>query len=333
MFVRRKINQSGSISITVVDKSRGRYEVVKSFGTVRSAAEADLLENKAREFVREQTGEPETLFGEMSEAQLREYAATLPQGRIELAGPELLFGGLYDRLGIQPCGDMPAADRALFRHLVLCRIYDPGSKFRTAGYVQRYLGTRIDAAEIYRLTDSLHLPDFVVSPKAPAVCRVLTLRNAKVSFWLLSAADGSPVAARLVDRKRVSVKALDKPVQRLARKLGAERPVPVVKGGEAEKPLLHDYRISKKDLDTKPFSRRLRGRVEGHLCVCLAACAVQAELERLLDAAGCAVTLPQVREAAASLFRLNYLSTYTGRPKSVLLKMTPLQKQLFDLLH
>ena len=100
MFVRRQINKSGSISISVVDKSRGRYEVVKSFGAVKTAAEADLLENRAREFVREQTGEPETLFGGMDEAQLREYAATLDQGRIELAGPELIYGTLFDRLGL-----------------------------------------------------------------------------------------------------------------------------------------------------------------------------------------------------------------------------------------
>ena len=78
MFVRRKINRSGSISISVVDKSRGRYEVVRSFGAAKTAAEADLLENRAREFVREQTGEPETLFDKMDEAQLRDYAAHRP---------------------------------------------------------------------------------------------------------------------------------------------------------------------------------------------------------------------------------------------------------------
>ena len=74
MFVRRKSNKSGSLSIYVVDKSRGRYSVVKSFGTVHTEAEADLLENKAREWVREQEGDPETLFDRMDEAQI---AATI----------------------------------------------------------------------------------------------------------------------------------------------------------------------------------------------------------------------------------------------------------------
>ena len=120
MFVRRKSNKSGSISIYVVDKSRGRYTVVKSFGTVRTEAAADLLENKAREWVREQEGDPETLFDRMDEAQLRDYAATLPEGRLELAGPELLYGELFDRLGLG-VGKEP-----LFRHLVLCRVFAGG---------------------------------------------------------------------------------------------------------------------------------------------------------------------------------------------------------------
>ena len=156
MFVRRKINKSGSISIYVVDKSRGRYDVVKSFGTAKTAAEADLLENRAREFVRDQTGEPDTLFGGMTEAQLRDYASTLDQGRIELAGPELLYGGIFDRLGLGEGRD------ALFRHLVICRLFNPGSKRRVVDYVRQYLGTSIEVKPVYNLLDQLHLSDIVI---------------------------------------------------------------------------------------------------------------------------------------------------------------------------
>ena len=35
MFVRRKRNKAGSVSIQVIDKSHGRYQVLKSFGTGR----------------------------------------------------------------------------------------------------------------------------------------------------------------------------------------------------------------------------------------------------------------------------------------------------------
>lgn len=37
MFVRRKVNRSGSISVHVVDKSRGGFKVIKTFGTASTA--------------------------------------------------------------------------------------------------------------------------------------------------------------------------------------------------------------------------------------------------------------------------------------------------------
>ena len=91
--------------------------------------------------------------------------------------------------------------------------------------------------------------------------------------------------------------------------------------------------MSRKDQSFKPMLRRARGRLEGHLCICLSALAVENEWSKLLSNAGLECSLPQIREAARTLYRLNYVSPYTHRPKSVLLKMTPLQKALFDLIH
>ena len=327
MFVRRKSNPSGSISIYVVDKSRGRYEIVRSFGTARTAAQADLLENKAREWVREQEGDPGTLFDRMDESQLREYAATLPDGRIELAGPELLFGEVFDRLGLGVGKD------PMFRHLVLCRLYAPGSKLKVRDYLHRYLGVRPSLVDIYRAVDSFQLADCVVSDKVPAVCYVLTTAIPKVPFCLLMAEDGTPVAGRLIDRKGYSLARHNQSIQRFAKRFGATEPVAVVRRGEEARRLATFFKIGKKDLTFKPLIRRLKGRVEGHLCICLAACAVERELFSLLDSAQSKSSMADVREAARSMFRLNYLSSYTGRPKSVLLQMTPAQKALYDLIH
>ena len=322
MFVRRKNNKSGSISITVVDKSRGRYDIIKSFGTVKTAAEADLLENRAREFVREQTGESETLFERMDEAQLHEYARTLEQGRIELAGPELVFGAIFDHLGLDEGQD------TLFRHVVICRLFDPGNKLRTINYLQRYLGSVSEPAAIYALTDGLHLADMHVSREVPAAFYVFPSPISRMPFCLLTDAQGCPVAGRLLDRKALSGEKGEKSLQRLARKYGATAPVDIHKGSEVPKAMANAFRISKKDLVYKPMLRRKKGRVEGHLCVCLAAYAIQTEWERRL--AGTGITFSQVREAAGTMFRLNYISPYTRRPKSVLMAMTPLQKSIFE---
>ena len=326
MFVRRKSNKSGSLSIYVVDKSRGRYSVVKSFGTVRTEAEADLLENKAREWVREQEGDPETLFDRMDEAQLRDYAATLPEGRLELAGPELLYGELFDRLGLG------AGKEPLFRHLVLCRLFAPGSKLKVRDYLHRYLGVKPALGDIYRVVDGCSLVELTVSAKAPAVCHVLATAVPKLPFCLLLAADGTPVAGKLIERKGTLAKH-NLAIQRFAKKCGAAAPVAIVRRGEEARRLASFFKIGKKDLAFKPLLRRPKGRVEGHLCICLAAYAVEQALKNILAGAPRNITLGDVRDAARTMFRLNYRSSYTNRPTSVLLPMTPLQKRLFDLLH
>ena len=326
MFVRRQNNKSGSISIYVVDKSRGRYEVVRSFGAVKTAAEADLLENKAREWVREQGGDPDTLFDQMDEAQLREYAATMDEGRLELAGPELYFGEVFDRLGLGKGMD------PLFRHIVLCRLYAPGGAWKVREYLRRYLGNRPELPEIYRAIDGFNLSDCIVAEGVPAICYVLSTAVPKLPFCLLLSADGTPLAGRLIERKDALAKH-NQAIQRFARKHGATEPVVIVRRGADARALAAFFKQGKKDLGFKPLLRRPKGRVEGLLCVSLAAYAVQFALDRLLRSSGSGISLPQVREAARTLYRLNYISPYTRRPKSVLIQMTPLQKQLFDLLH
>jgi len=62
MFIRRKKNKTGSISIQVIDKSKGHYRVIKSFGTGNTEVEIIRLEEYARQYVREQTGMNLSLF-------------------------------------------------------------------------------------------------------------------------------------------------------------------------------------------------------------------------------------------------------------------------------
>ncbi|MBR0224016.1 MAG: hypothetical protein IJL93_07060 [Bacteroidales bacterium] len=324
MFVRRKINRSGSISISVVDKSRGRYEVVRSFGTARTAEAADLLENRAREFVRDRTGDSETLFDNMTEAQLRDYAATLDQGRIELAGPELLFGPVFDRLGLGAGRD------SLFRHLVLCRLCYPGSVLRAAEYVRRYLGQQIGPAEIFRLIDGLHLTELHVPELSSACCDVFPSPLPRHSFCLFTDEDGRPLAARLLERSAAMGEKGEKSLQRLARKYGAAAPVRIRRGAAVPRQLPSAFRMGKKDMAFKPMLRRRRGRVEGCLCICLAAYAVRREMEQMIRDRKARFSFDQVCEAARTMYRLNYISPYTRRPKSVLVQPTPIQKQLLE---
>ena len=51
MFVRKKRNRSGSISVVVVNKERGKFVEIKNFGTVPSEMEADSLCVQARQWI------------------------------------------------------------------------------------------------------------------------------------------------------------------------------------------------------------------------------------------------------------------------------------------
>ena len=347
MFVRRQINRSGSISISVVDKSQGRYTVVRSFGTARTAEAADLLENRAREFVRDQTGDSETLFDKMTEAQLREYAATLDQGRIELAGPELLFGPVFDRLGLGAGRD------PLFRHLVLCRLFNPGSKRRVSAYVRQYLGETVEDAQIYRHVDSLHLPDFLFGPAEDARdagCFLFPLtmeasqeadgevrpkprgrkpRTPRLQLALLVSQERRPLACRMLDADLPEEKCYAA-LNRYFRKCGVTDPTVTL---DETRYLPELFRLNETDLQVRPFRRRVKGRIEGHLCICLAAYAVRKEIEIMIRERYASFTFEQVCEAARTLYRLNYVSPYTRRPKSVLVQPTPFQKQLLAFIH
>ena len=66
MFPRKKKNRTGTISVVVVDKSRGGFREVKSFGVAKTAEEADCLYAKAAEWVRTYGGQQEIDFAQSS---------------------------------------------------------------------------------------------------------------------------------------------------------------------------------------------------------------------------------------------------------------------------
>ncbi len=52
MYVRKKKNKSGSISVVVVDKSRGRYVEIKTIGVSSEETEMVNLVRQGRDWIR-----------------------------------------------------------------------------------------------------------------------------------------------------------------------------------------------------------------------------------------------------------------------------------------
>lgn len=56
--------------------------------------------------------------------------------QLRLAGPDLVYGRLFDRIGF---GTMRMSDNELFRSLIVRRLYRPGSKLQTLCYMAYFM--------------------------------------------------------------------------------------------------------------------------------------------------------------------------------------------------
>lgn len=151
MFVRKKKNRSGSVSIVVVDKSRGRFREVRQFGVAHTEAEADALYTQAREWIRRYAGQQTIDFGGGAVASENEVDMLVNRiDGVSINGTQLLLNRIYDSVGFNRIKD------DVLRHLVVARISQPSSKLATTSYLRSYFKEDIDLSRIYRYMDKLY---------------------------------------------------------------------------------------------------------------------------------------------------------------------------------
>lgn len=147
MFVRKLTHKNGISYIQVVDKSSGRYQVLKSFGGSRDPKVIDQLYRNAREWIRKKQGIMELDFTSEKEL-VQNYLDRIEQ--LRLVGLELLLGRLFDQIGFNQIDD------PIFKQLVLYRIAFPKSKLKTTEYLYRYQGLSWGEDQLYRYLDKLY---------------------------------------------------------------------------------------------------------------------------------------------------------------------------------
>lgn len=148
MFLRRKPNKSGTISVQVIEKRDGKYVVLQSFGAKRQEEEIQQLEQKAKKWMSDRHG-PQLPFSFERDEIVETFVEGLTNGQLQVIGPELIYGALYDHIGYNQLSN------DLYRHLVICRLFNPGSKLKTVDYLERYLHVRVSSDKIYRMLDNL----------------------------------------------------------------------------------------------------------------------------------------------------------------------------------
>jgi hypothetical protein len=149
MFIRHKKNKSGSISIQIIDKSTGKYKVLKTIGSAQDFIEIEFLIQKAQKqilLIKQQNVLP---FYEQRELEFADNFVNFIQ-TLQLVGPELLLGKLFDEIGFNIIEDH------LFRDLVITRLVYPVSKLKTVDYLFKYKGINLSVYSIYRYLDKLH---------------------------------------------------------------------------------------------------------------------------------------------------------------------------------
>jgi hypothetical protein len=150
MFVRKKRNQSGSVSVQIIDKSNG-YRVIKSMGASDDPHEIQRLMELGELFIARERGQY-SLFPEdhHDRAVIADFVEHLGNASIRTVGPELIFGRLFDEIGFKVIPEQ------LFRDIVVARLVYPTSKLKTIDYLYRYQGKTMNVQEVYRFLDRLN---------------------------------------------------------------------------------------------------------------------------------------------------------------------------------
>ena len=150
MFVRKKKNRSGTVSVVVTDKSGGKYRELKTVGVSSDAEEIARLEVKARQWIDEYSGQLTLDFDESARA-LQEARNTIARIERTLQNtPQTILGHIYDSIGFGAIGD------SILRHLVIARVCQPQSKVATVEYLKSYFDEDVRLRSIYRYMDKLY---------------------------------------------------------------------------------------------------------------------------------------------------------------------------------
>ncbi|MBK7128750.1 MAG: IS1634 family transposase [Crocinitomicaceae bacterium] len=147
MFIRKKKNKSGKISVQIIDKSSGSYKVLHTVGVGSDQEEISDLVKRGHAWIRNFSGAQELDFSNVLEQAVKFLDGIETLKRV---GYDLLLGRIFDEIGFDKIKD------EFFRELVLGRIAYPKSKLKTTEYLLRYKQIDWSEDQLYRYLDKLY---------------------------------------------------------------------------------------------------------------------------------------------------------------------------------
>lgn len=151
MFVRKKKNPSGVVSVQIIDKHKGRYRVVKTIGSSSDLTIVETFYQQGKKWISRYLGEQdifEVQAKEQEERQTTEYLLSNIEN-ILLNGVQLILDKVFNLTGFD------AIEDTIFRQLVIARLSQPMSKASTVEYLKSHFDEDIELHKIYRYLDKL----------------------------------------------------------------------------------------------------------------------------------------------------------------------------------
>jgi transposase len=147
MFVRKKVNTSGLVSVQVITKIKGKSKLVRTMGSSRDDKVIESLVERGYQFIATYGGQKTFDFSD--ESSMLRLAFQSISSHIEV-GTELLLGKIFDDIGFSVVDDI------IFKQLVISRLTYPVSKLKTSDYLGKYHDLDYPVQQIYRYMDKLH---------------------------------------------------------------------------------------------------------------------------------------------------------------------------------
>ena len=151
MFVRRKKNRSGSVSVVVVSKERGRFRELQTIGVSSDEDEIKRLCREGQIWIREHNAVAD-IFDRQNQIEVEQAAVQYFFNSIEnilLNGTGLILDRVFRLIGFDRIDD------DILQSLVKARICQPMSKTSTIDYLKSHFDEAIEQHKIYRYPDKL----------------------------------------------------------------------------------------------------------------------------------------------------------------------------------
>ena len=152
MFVRKKKNPSGIVSIQIIDKSQGKYKVIKTVGSSSDTSEVENYYHQGKKWIATQIDGRDMFVQheqQREEKQVTEYLLNNIKN-VLLNGTQLILNQVFKLIGFDIIED------EVLKHLVVARLCQPASKAGTVDYLQSYFDEDVELHKIYRYLDRLH---------------------------------------------------------------------------------------------------------------------------------------------------------------------------------